>query len=142
MNKIQQAMHKKANMALGEVEYQIDLFIDNNYNSSFSMLKYLKQLDYKKKIIEIMRVNYVDMLAELNDDDEQVIEAYDYMTTAQMNKFKKFVQSIIDGCDKYIVTKQPEWDKDSQIRRVQNKIKKRNKERIAEIEKKYNMKVT
>ena len=76
------------------------------------------------------------------DEDEQVKEAYDFMTTAQMNKFRKFVQSIIDGCDKYIVLKQPQWDKDSQIRRVQNRIKKRNKERIAEIEKKYNMKVT
>ena len=72
MNKIQQAMHTTANLALSEVEYQIDLFVDNNYKSSFSMLKYLKQLDYKKKIIEIMRVNYVDMLAELNDEDEQV----------------------------------------------------------------------
>jgi len=142
MNKIQQAMHSKANKALGEVEYQIDLFLDNNYKSKFSMLKYLKQLDYKKKIIEIMRVNYVDMLAELNDDDEQVKEAYDFMTTAQMNKFKKFVQSIIDGHDKYIALMQPKWDKDSQMRRVQNKMKKRNRERIAEIEKKYNMKVT
>ena len=142
MNKIQQAMHTKANLALGEVEYQIDLFVDNNYKSSFSMLKYLKQLDYKKKIIEIMRVNYVDMLAELNYEDDQVKEAYDFMTTAQMNKFRKLVQSIIDGCDKYIVLKQPQWDKDSQIRRVQNRIKKRNKERIADIEKKYNMKVT
>ena len=83
-------------MPLGEVEYQIDLFVDNNYKSSFSMLKYLKQLDYKKKIIEIMRVNYVDMLAELSDEDEQVKEAYDFMTS--MNKFRKFVQSIIDGC--------------------------------------------
>lgn len=142
MNKIQRAMHTKANNALGEVEYQIDLFLDSNYKSKFSMFKYLKQLEYKKKIVEIMRVNYVQMIEELNDQDEQMQEAYDFMTKAQKNKFIKFVQGIVDDVDKYIAHMQPEWDKDSQMRRVQNSIKKRNRERIAEIEKKYNMKVT
>ena len=42
MNKIQLAMHNKVNEALGEVEYQLDLFIDNGYKSSFKIEKYLE----------------------------------------------------------------------------------------------------
>ena len=48
-------MHNKANNALGEVEYQIDLFLDNNCKSSFKMDKYLTQLDFKKKLVLIRK---------------------------------------------------------------------------------------
>ena len=138
MNKIQQAMHSKANNALGEVEYQIDCFLDNNYKSTFSMFKYLKQLKYKRKIVEIMREQYVDMAAELKSDDEQIVEAYSFMTAPQKKKFIKFIEEkIVGGIDEYITKSEPEWQKESQARIIQNKIKRRSKKRIAEIEQKY-----
>ena len=51
MNKIQLAMRNKVNDALGEVEYQLDMFMDNGYKSNFKIEKYLKQLDFKKKLV-------------------------------------------------------------------------------------------
>ena len=102
------------------------------------MFKYLKQLKYKRKIVEIMREQYVDMAAELKSDDEQIVEAYSFMTAPQKKKFIKFIEEkIVGGIDEYITKSEPEWQKESQARRIQNKIKRRSKKRIAEIEQKY-----
>ena len=43
MNKIQKAMRGKVDEALGEIEYQLDIFMDNGYKSSFKIEKYLEQ---------------------------------------------------------------------------------------------------
>ena len=48
-------MRNKVNDALGEVEYQLDMFMDNGYKSNFKIEKYLKQLEFKKKLVVIMR---------------------------------------------------------------------------------------
>ena len=55
MNKIKLAMRNKVNEALGEVEYQLDLFMDNGYKSNFKIEKYLKKLEFKRKLVEMMR---------------------------------------------------------------------------------------
>ena len=56
---------QQSNNALGEVEYQIDLFLDNNCKSSFKMDKYLTQLDFKKKLVLIMRESFNPLLEEI-----------------------------------------------------------------------------
>ena len=96
---IQEAMNRKANLALGIVEYEIDLFLENNYKSDFNMLKYLKQLKYKRKIVEIMRDEYLHILSELTSTEEDFVEAYNFMTDAQKKKFIAFVEKIRNACD-------------------------------------------
>ena len=134
MNKIQQAMHNKANDAIGPVEHEIDNFLDNNYKSSFKMDKYLNQLGFKKKVVLIIRAEYERMLEELTSDDPQLVEGYDFMTKGQKTKFIKFVQGLIDGVDKYIANNESDWKADSQMKRMRRKRKKALAARLEEIE--------
>ena len=134
MNKIQQAMHNKANKALGEVEYQIDLFLDNNCKSSFKMDKYLTQLDFKKKLVLIMRDSFNPLLEEITSEEEDYIEGYSFLTIPQKKRFVKFVMGLQEGCDKYIAKNQATWKADSERKRFQKKMRKAHNERIAQIE--------
>ena len=135
MNKIQLAMRNKVNEALGEVEYQLDLFMDNGYKSNFKIEKYLKQLEFKKKLVEMMKPEWDGLIAEVSSEEEDFIEAYDFMTKAQKTRFIKFLRSLGEGCDKYIATHEAEWKAESSRRRIMNKAKKRNKQRIEDISK-------
>lgn len=134
---IQEAMNRKANLALGIVEYEIDLFLENNYKSDFNMLKYLKQLKYKRKIVEIMRDEYLHMLSELTSTEEDFVEAYNFMTDAQKKKFIAFVEKIRNACDEYITLNEKRWAAETESKRVQNRIKRSAKKRMAEIEKQF-----
>ena len=71
MNKIQQAMQNKVNEALGEVEYQLDLFMDNGYKSNFKIEKYLKQLEFKKKLVLMMRNEWDSLIDEVSSEELQ-----------------------------------------------------------------------
>ena len=92
MNKIQIAMQKKVNGALGEIEYQIDQFMDNGYKSKFDMVKYLTSLEYKRKLVELMRNEWDGLIAELESTEEDFVEAYSMMTKAQKNRFPRTVR--------------------------------------------------
>lgn len=133
MNKIQLAMRNKVNEALGEVEYQLDLFMDNGYKSNFKIEKYLKKLEFKRKLVEMMRPEWDGLIAEVSSEEEDLLEAYDFMTKAQKTRFIKFLRSLGEGCDKYIATHEAEWKAESSRRRIMNKAKKRHQQRIDEI---------
>ena len=51
---IQERMQNKAEIALVEVEAQIDNLMDKK-STSFSMYKYLKQLDYSGRVVNYMK---------------------------------------------------------------------------------------
>ena len=135
MNKIKLAMRNKVNEALGEVEYQLDLFMDNGYKSNFKIEKYLKKLEFKRKLVEMMRPEWDGLIAEVSSEEEDLIEGYNFLTKAQKTRFIKFLRSLGEGCDKYIATHEAEWKAESSRRRIMNKAKKRNKQRIEEISK-------
>jgi len=130
-NPIKKAMHQKVNNALGEVEYQIDKFIDNNYQSNFSMKKYMTTLDFKPKLIEIVKEEYQRVLDELNSEDEQLIEAYSYMTKPQKKRFIKFIETLLSDCDKHVKANENKWAKESARRSMNRKF--------AKARKKYNL---
>jgi len=134
MSKIQEAMKNKAQQAMGEIEHQVDLFFDNNYKTKFSMLKYLEQLKYKRKIVNLMRAELDYPLEEVLSDDEQLIEGYSFMTAKQKQKYIEFLQTMQADCDKYIDKHAAEWLQDSRRRRNQKAMRKRHAERLAEIE--------
>ena len=134
MNKIQQAMRNKVNEALGEVEYQLDLFVDNGYKSNFKIDKYLKQLEFKKKLVQMMRPEWDSLIEEVSSDDPDFVEGYSFMTKPQKNRFIKFLRGLGEGCDKYISDNELAWQQESQMRRIRNKSKKRHAARLAEIE--------
>ena len=134
MNKIQLAMRNKVNDALGEVEYQLDMFMDNGYKSNFKIEKYLKQLEFKKKLVVMMRGEWDGLLAEVCSDDPDYIEGYSFMTKPQKKRYIKFIEGLQQGCDKYIADNEAAWTAATSMKRMRNKQKKRHDARIAEIE--------
>ena len=134
MNKIQQAIHNKVNSAMGEVEYQTDCFIDGGYKSKFSMFKYLEQIKFKRKLIELMKEDIQHQIDEITSDDPQLIEGYDFMTKGQKTKYQNYLQKLFDDCDKYIAKHESEWKADSQLKRIRRKSKKKLAERLKQIE--------
>lgn len=133
MNKIQLAMQKKVNGALGEIEYQIDCFMDNGYKTKFDMVKYLTSLEYKRKLVELMRNEWDGLIDELESTEEDFIEAYSHMTKAEKNRFLKFLRGLGKGCDDYIALNENEWAQDTAAKRLRNKSRKANQKRIEEI---------
>jgi hypothetical protein len=133
MNKIQLAMQKKVNGALGEIEYQIDCFMDNGYKTKFDMVKYLTSLEYKRKLVELMRNEWDGLIDELESTEEDFIEAYSHMTTAEKKRFLKFLRGLGKGCDDYIALNENEWAQDTAAKRLRNKSRKANQKRIEEI---------
>ena len=126
-------MRNKVNDALGEVEYQLDMFMDNGYKSNFKIEKYLKQLEFKKKLVVMMRGEWDGLLAEVCSDDPDYIEGYSFMTKPQKKRYIKFLEGLQLGCDKYIADNDAEWKAETARRRVMNKAKKRHQQRIDEI---------
>ena len=81
---IQERMRNKALEAMDHVEFEIDKVMDNN-KSSFSMYKYLRQLDYSGKVVQYMKDYNAETLYELKNEEqcEQLEEAYSFLTTKQ-----------------------------------------------------------
>ena len=103
MNMIQERMRNKALSAFGEVDYQIDNFIDNG-KSDFSMYEYLKQLEYSGKVISFLKGQLKDQIAEVKNEEkcEQLTEAYSFMTPTVKKRFIKWLESIEKDIEKYV----------------------------------------
>lgn len=134
MSSIQQAMKKKASEICGPVEHEIDLFLENKYKSSFSMINYLTKLDMRPRMVKIIQREYIPLLEELQSTDEDFVEAYSYMTKAQKNKFIAFVQKIIDQCDEYLDKNDAKFKAERDMKKLKREMKKKHDQRIAEIE--------
>lgn len=134
MNSVQQAMKNKAQSICGPVEYEIDLFLENNYKSSFNMIKYLTKLDMRPRMVKLIQREFYPLLEELHSTDEDFIEAYSYMTKAQKDKFIAFVQKIIDQCDEYLVQNDAKFKAERDMKKLKREMKKKHDQRMAEIE--------
>lgn len=128
-------MQNKVNEALGEIEYQIDMFMDNGYKSKFDMVKYLTGLEYKRKLVELMRSEWDGLISELESKEEDFVEAYSMMNTREKNRFIKFLRGLGLGCDEYITLNEPLWAAATARKRIMNKARKNNQKRIKEISK-------
>lgn len=126
-------MRKKVNEALGEVEYQIDCFLDGGCKSNFSMEKYLSQLEFKRKLVEMMRTEWDPLIEEVSSTDPDFVEGYNHMTKAEKTRFLKFLRGLREGCDKYIAKNEKEWQLETAMRRQRNKLKKAHAKRLESI---------
>ena len=109
MVSIQERMRQKALDAFVEVDAQIDKFVDNDCKNSFSMAKYLKQLDYSGKVVAYMRGLLDQQIEELENKEgcEQIEEAYSFLTKPQRKRFIKFLQDIQKDVDAYVEQYKP-----------------------------------
>tara|TARA_B100000035_G_scaffold313160_1_gene326212 strand:- start:2356 stop:3057 length:702 start_codon:yes stop_codon:yes gene_type:complete len=106
MNTIQERMRQKAFTALDIVEFEIDKLMDKK-TSSFSMLKYLRQLGYSGRVVAYMKGCTETTQYELKNEEkcEQLEEAYSFLTPKQKEKVIKKLQQIEDDivqfCNEY-----------------------------------------
>ena len=133
-NPIKEAMQRKVNHALGEVEHQIDKFLSNQYKSNFKMEKYLGQIEFRPKLVAMFREEYQPLLAELKSDDPDFVEGYSFMTKPEKKRFIKFIESIIEGCDTYVQKNQAKWDAETAMKRMNTKMRKARAKRMKIIE--------
>jgi hypothetical protein len=124
---ILEAMTRKANLAMGIIEYEIDKFQEEGYKSSFNMEKYLNQIDFKPKVVQIMIDDYNRMLKELNSSDADMVEAYSYMTSAEKKKFIAFIEKIIKGANTYLDKNKKRWESESAKRKMNKTLRALNK---------------
>ena len=91
-------MRNKAIDALDNVELQIDTLMDKK-ETSFSMYKYLRQLDYSSRVVQYMKGFTHETAYEIKNEEgcEQLEEAYNFLTARQK---------------KYILTKLESWESD------------------------------
>ena len=90
---------------LGEVEMALDRFFLDGFKSDFSMFKWLHAKESRLKDATIYADCYRPLSEELKmaiDGDKFFLESYTYMTKTQLRKTLKFVDSLIDGCKKYL----------------------------------------
>jgi len=99
---IQERMKVKALDAFGEVDLQIDKWVDNK-SSSFSMYKYLVSLGYSGKVINFLKGELSPMISEVKNEEgcDQLDEAYNFLTKAEKKKFLKFLEGIESDVDKF-----------------------------------------
>lgn len=123
---IQQAMEAKANLAMGIIEYEIDLFFENKCKSNFSMFKYLNQLGYKPKVVRIMIADYEKSIAEVTSTDPDLVEGYSHLSDAQKKKYVAFLQKIVDDGNRYISDPKnvKKWERESARRSLIRKLNK------------------
>jgi hypothetical protein len=110
MNKlnIQERMQNKAELALIEVEAQIDDLMDKK-STDFSMFKYLKQLEYSGKVVKYMKGFTENIIYELENKEkcEQLSEAYNFLTATQKKKVIKTLKGFETDIDKYVEQYKP-----------------------------------
>ncbi len=102
-NTIQERMKFKALDALDEVEVQIDRCLDAKKKTSFSMYRYLKQLDYSSRVVSYMKGFTADMQYEMKNEEgcEQLEEAYSFLTKRQKASVLKFLDQIEKDIELY-----------------------------------------
>ena len=104
---------EKAKSQISEIDANFDMFINDN-NHKFDVYKYLLSINassvcarmakdiYKKIENEYLEFQKVNTLSERNDEQEQLVEAYSYLTTKTLKVTLKFVHDVISDCDRYL----------------------------------------
>ena len=117
---IQERMKNKAVEALDPVELQIDTLMDKK-KSSFSMYKYLRQLDYSGRVVAYMKGFTNETAYELINEEgcEQLEEAYNFLTARQkkyiINKLESWESDIEKYIDEYKPVRRPRIKTPAQI---------------------------
>jgi hypothetical protein len=99
---IQDRMRDKALFAMDEVEYVIDKVMDGK-KPSFSMYDYLTKLQYSSRVVTHMSGYFNETIYELKNEeqDEQLDEAYSFLTPKKKEYAIKFLEDIEKDIIKY-----------------------------------------
>jgi hypothetical protein len=105
----QQPVHIVSRL-IGEIEYEIDKFLDSNCKTDFSLKKFLLGHNPKQGIVSKIRMWYRRQLKELQLSiamgakgvaNKDIKEAYGYMTVPQRKRYIKLIESFVKDCEEY-----------------------------------------
>jgi len=101
---IQQRIAEQVGEYIAQVENELDVF-QQKYKSKFDMYKWLLKNNVKSPQASMIAEYYVPVLNELNEvkakTDQQLNEAYDYLTMGNLDKMIEFVQMIVDDATRW-----------------------------------------
>jgi len=109
---IQENIENQLNEYLSEIAFFIDSLIESNFKKKIDFYEWLKKNNVKHQQTKNIKEYYQNtLLSELklakSNKCDQLSEAYNFLDKNQLNKFIKFVENIIDACDRWFdVTKQ------------------------------------
>lgn len=84
---------------IGELEEQIDLFVDNGFKTEFNVESFLKEntviQEQASDIAKWFERNIPELTAACNKTDEYYVEAYSHLSNKQLKNLLCFIQSIV-----------------------------------------------
>jgi hypothetical protein len=100
---IQDHLHKQLLVLLGELEYQMDVYLETRGSTTFSITDWLRGHTIKHYHAKSIAAHFEsgllnELTLALNKECEQMVEAYGFMTRPELKKFIAFVQTVIDEC--------------------------------------------
>ena len=102
---IQERLKNKVNMMFGELDDVIDEFVDNDFQHDFNCYLWLRDKNIKAQhcpiFVELMKPMVDELLDARSGMDSQLAEAYDHITTEQMDKYIDFMQGILNDILSY-----------------------------------------
>lgn len=99
---------------IGEIEFEIDKFLDSNCKTDFSLKNFLLGHNPKQGIVSKIRMWYRRQLKELQLSiamgakgvaNKDIKEAYGYMTVPQRKRYIKLIESFVKDCEDYSTDK-------------------------------------
>lgn len=122
---------------IGEIEHEIDKFLDNNCKTKFSLKNFLLGHNPKQGIVSKVRMWYRSQLKELKLSiamghvglaNKDIKQGYGYMTVPQRKRYIKLVEGFIKDCEEYSTDKK-------QVRKPKRNKKSTASETMATLEK-------
>ena len=105
---IQERIQQIADSLIFDIDYIIDVFQENDYNTTFTFEAFAEVNQIKKptaqKLIPLLQER-IDEL-ENKDEDPDLKEAYRHLKKREKNKIIKVYNECVKGCEKIIVTSQ------------------------------------
>ena len=128
---IQERVAEQTRWIIGEVEGEIDEFLENKCKKSkFDLYKFLQKRGVKgphtRKIVDFYQTHYLPELKELvAGKDDELNEAYEFLSAPQKRKYLDFVRKLIDDAEAWgNVLKSKRKPRKTKSRSVHQKVSK------------------
>ena len=111
---IQERIEDQVSELLADLESEVDGFLNGikkrtEPNKWFSMAKFLKSNEVKGKQTTLIADNWRTLLAEVTEaqerTDDQLTEAYEFLTRPQLKRYAKFLEAWVEDCESHGATK-------------------------------------
>lgn len=106
---IQDRILEKAREIGGEIDGQIDEFVESGCPASYKIAIRGLSAPVAKQIADFYKPVLAELQETIEGDDEQLVEGYSNFTKPQLKRFASLVESIINNCEqaKKVVVRKP-----------------------------------